>query len=107
MNDLSSLAVFAADTTKPLMDRVRLMHQTSADALPHPHLISAIFPILTCVCICGLVTAGLAKQVIKATSAASEKKFCFAAERQKRMEGFSKFELKVEAARLWHGEVNT
>jgi hypothetical protein len=102
LNALASLAVITADATKPLMERIK-QTKMSADAWPHPHFISAIFPIATIVCACGLFLVGLAKAVL-ATRSAARAKASLAEERRKKIEGKSDWDRKVEAARLWHGK---
>lgn len=83
-------------------EKARGIFNMPADKLPHPHLISAIFPIATILSIFGLIMIGLAKHV-RQTRQRSAAKASSADARQKTLAGKSDWDRKLEAAQLWHG----
>jgi hypothetical protein len=82
-----------------LADKAQRIFNMSHDELPHPNLISAVFPIATILCMCGLFVIGLAKKVLQ-TRRAAKAKASAAEERKKLLEGKSDWSRKKEAAEL-------
>lgn len=89
---------YTLHNTIPLASKV--VSTLKASERSWTEMTSAFLSLLLCATI---VAIGLAKVIAKTRSVAKEKRDA-AAERQRRNEGLSKFQIKVQAARLWHGQ---
>jgi len=89
---------YTLNNTIPLASKV--VSTFKASERSWTEITAAFLSFLLCATI---VAVGVAKKMAS-TRAATKKKETAAAERAKRNEGLNKFQQKVEAARLWHGQ---